>query len=79
MGVGVQSYASVALPPGKRHGTHCIGGYVGPGLVRTDVENLDPTGIRSSVRPTRSETLYRLCYSCPLISIYIINSEMCFG
>ena len=29
-GVGVQHHAPAALPPGKRTGTHCIGGWVGP-------------------------------------------------
>ena len=28
-GVGVQGHAPAALPPGKRRGTHCIGGWVG--------------------------------------------------
>ena len=31
-----------------------------PGPVWTGVENLDPTGIRSPDRPTRSQSLYRL-------------------
>jgi hypothetical protein len=30
MGVGGQRHAPAALPPGKRPGTHCIGGWVGP-------------------------------------------------
>jgi hypothetical protein len=30
MGVGGQRHAPAALPPGKRPGTHCIGGSVGP-------------------------------------------------
>ena len=30
MGVGGQLHALAALPPGKRPGTHCIGGSVGP-------------------------------------------------
>ena len=29
MGVGGQHHAPAALPPGKRPGTHCIGGWVG--------------------------------------------------
>ena len=29
MGVGGQRHAPVALPPGNRSGTHCIGGWVG--------------------------------------------------
>jgi len=30
MEVGGQRHAPAALPPGKRPGTHCIGGWVGP-------------------------------------------------
>jgi hypothetical protein len=30
MGVGGQCHAPAALPPGKRPGTHCTGGCVGP-------------------------------------------------
>ena len=30
MGVGGQSHAPAALPPGKTPGTHCIAGWVGP-------------------------------------------------
>jgi hypothetical protein len=46
----------------ERPGTHCIGGWVGPGLVCKSAENLAPTGIRSPDRPARSESLYRLSY-----------------
>ena len=30
MVVGGQRHASAALPPRKRPGTHCVGGWVGP-------------------------------------------------
>jgi len=30
MGVGDQRHAPAALPQGKRLGTHCIGGWLGP-------------------------------------------------
>jgi len=30
MEVGGQRHAPTALPPGKRLGTHCVGGWVGP-------------------------------------------------
>jgi len=33
-----------------------------PGSVWTSAENLDTTGIRSPVRPARSQSLYRLSY-----------------
>jgi len=42
MGVGVQRLAPTVLPPGKRPGTHCIGGWVAPGPVWTGAENLAP-------------------------------------
>jgi hypothetical protein len=30
MGLGGQHHVVASLPPGKRPGTHCIGGWVGP-------------------------------------------------
>ena len=47
----------------QTHSTHCIGGWVGlrAGLDRCG-KSRPPTGIRSSDRPTRSESLYRLSY-----------------
>jgi hypothetical protein len=52
-GVGGQRHALAALPPGKRPGTHCIGGWVGPkaGLEGCR-KSRPPTGIRSwTVQP----------------------------
>jgi len=63
MGLGCQRHAPAALPPGKRPGTHCIGGWVDPNW--TGAENLASTGIRSPDRPARSESLYRLHYPGP--------------
>ena len=40
MGMGGQRYAPAALPPRKRRGTHCIGGWVGPSAVLGSGENL---------------------------------------
>jgi hypothetical protein len=48
--------------PRERAGTHCTGGWVGPGPVWTGAENPIPTGIRSRDRPARSQSLYRLSY-----------------
>ena len=36
----VVNATSLPLYPRKRHGTHCIGRWVGPGLVWTGAENL---------------------------------------
>jgi hypothetical protein len=63
MRVGGQLHAPAALPPGKRPGTHCTGGWVGrrAGLDGCG-KSRPPTGIRSPDRPARSESLYRLLY-----------------
>jgi hypothetical protein len=64
MGVGGQRHAPTALPPGKRPGIHCRGGWVGPRTVldRCGQSRPPPTGIRSPDRPARGELLYRLRY-----------------
>ena len=58
-GVG-QRHTLAALPPGKTPGTHCTGSWWAPGPAWTAEEVLATTGIRSSGRPARSESLYRL-------------------
>jgi hypothetical protein len=55
------------LYPRKRPDTHCRWA---PGPVWTGAENLTPTGIQSSDRPARSESLYRLSYPGPQHSFY---------
>ena len=48
---------------GERPGTHCTGGWVGPQGRSGRVRKISPpNGIRSSDRPARSESLYRLSY-----------------
>ena len=51
----------------ERPGTHCVGGWVGPraGLDVCGKSRPPPTGIRSSDRPARSESLYRQSYPDP--------------
>jgi len=58
VGVGGQRHAQAALPPVKKPGTHIAGDWVDPGPVWTGAENLAVTGIRSPIRPARSESLY---------------------
>jgi len=53
MRVDGQRHDPASLPLGGTHGTHCTGGWVGPKGVRTGVENLAATGIRSPDRPAR--------------------------
>jgi hypothetical protein len=50
------------LYPRKRPGTHCIGGWVGPRAGLDGCGKSYPYGIRSSDRPARCESLYRLSY-----------------
>jgi hypothetical protein len=47
---------------------------VAPETVWTGAENLAPTGIRSSDRPTRRELLYRLMLSRPGTSGFKIST-----
>jgi hypothetical protein len=47
--------------PRERPGTHCTGGWVGP-RASLDSGKSRTTGIRSPVRPARSQSLYRLSY-----------------
>jgi hypothetical protein len=42
MGAGGQRHAPAALPPGKRPGTHCIGGWVGPRAGQDGCEKYRP-------------------------------------
>ena len=58
MRVGVKRHASAALPPGKRPGTHCIGGWVDPraGLDRCGKSRLPHRGFDPrTVQPVASE------------------------
>jgi len=64
-GVGVvrsRRHAPAALYPRERSGTHCTGGWMGPGPVWTGAENLAPTGIWPPDHPACSQSLYRLSY-----------------
>jgi hypothetical protein len=53
MGVVGQRYAPAALSPGKRPGTHYIGGWVGPSasVDGCGKSRSPPSGIRSPDRP----------------------------
>ena len=65
MRVGGQLHSPVALPPGKRPGTHCVGGWVGP---RAGLDGCGKSRLhRDSIpdRPARSESLYWLSYHGP--------------
>jgi hypothetical protein len=55
--------ATPRLPyPQERPGTHCMGDWVGPRAGLDGTENLTTTRIRSTDRPARSKSLYRLSY-----------------
>jgi hypothetical protein len=57
MSVGGQRNVPAALLSGKKPDTHCVGGWVGPRAGLDPEENLAFTGIRSSDRPARSESI----------------------
>jgi hypothetical protein len=60
------------LRPRERAGNHCTGECVGLGTSLNVTENLSFTGIRSTDRPARSETLHRLCYTVlPKTTIFL--------
>jgi hypothetical protein len=58
------------LYPREKPGTHCIGGWVGPGAGLDRCGKSCPTGIRSPDPPARSESLYRL------LSMNCINTKI---
>jgi hypothetical protein len=72
MGVGVQRHFPAAFFPRERETVPTVqeAGWA-PGSVWTVAENLAPTGIRSPDCPARSESLYRLRYPGPQVSLYL--------
>jgi len=63
MVVGGQRHAPAALTR-ERPGTYLQEAGWAPGPLWTGAENLAPNGIRSTDRPGRSESLYRLLLLC---------------
>ena len=55
-----QRHVPAALYPRERSGTHCTGGWVGPRAGLDMCGKSRPTGFRSSDRPARSQSLYRI-------------------
>jgi hypothetical protein len=70
-------YAPAALPPGKRPGTHCIGGWVGP---RTGLDKCGKSHTHRDSVPGPSEWLVIACSfllrSCafPVIGLFPVVS-----
>jgi hypothetical protein len=67
LNLGTRRWCVVTITPGRlypreRPGTHCTGGWVGPGAGLDRCGKSRPTGIRSPDLPARSESLYRLRY-----------------
>jgi hypothetical protein len=71
--VGGQPHVPVALPPGKRPGTNCTGGWVGLRAVSRGAANLAHAGIRSPDRPARNESLYKLSYFGPHFLMLLVK------
>jgi hypothetical protein len=65
MGMVGQRYALAALPPGKRLGTHCTGGWLVPRDCLDGYGKSRSSGIGFPDHPDRSGSLYRLRYPDP--------------
>jgi hypothetical protein len=78
-GVGGHRHAPAALPPGKtQYPLHRRLG--GPqGRSRKVLKISPPIGIRSPDRPARSESLYRLSYPGPPLSLQYLPKSMFYG
>jgi hypothetical protein len=61
-GGGGKRHTLSILPPGKRPGTHCTEGWVGPRAGPDGCGKLAPSGDRSLDLPARRLSLYRLQY-----------------
>jgi hypothetical protein len=77
MEVSGQLHAPAALPPGEiTHGTHSIGGEVGPRASLDDVEKrfwtLPQLELRPLGRPARSQSPYRLRYPGSLQTMQLV-------
>jgi hypothetical protein len=70
MGVGDQRHSPAALPPGKDSLSIVQEAGWSPRLIRKGAENLAFTEIRSPDRPARSESLHRMRYSGPCLTVY---------
>jgi hypothetical protein len=81
--VSGQLHVPAALPPGDRaHGTHWIGGLVGPRAGLDDVQKrkfltLPGLEFRLLCRPARSQSLYQLRYSCSIR--FAVTEEFIFS
>jgi hypothetical protein len=79
MGVGGRRHAPAALPPGKRHGTHCIGGWVGPRAGLDGCGKSRPHRESIPDIPARSESPYRLHYPDPVVNNPEENIQHIYG
>jgi hypothetical protein len=76
-GLVVNATPPAALLPGKRHGTHYRGSWVGPQGRSVQVRKISPlSGIRYPDRPARSESLHRPSYPGSLHSILSLECSI---
>ena len=75
MGMGGQRHAPAALSLGKRPGTHCTGGWVGPraGLDGRWISSLPPGFDPQTVQPVAS--LYTLSAIAACLFLHIVISQ----
>jgi hypothetical protein len=63
------------LYPWETPGTHCIGGWVDPRVVLDGFGKSRPHRDSFPDRPTRSESLYRLCFMIVRLTVFYSGDE----
>jgi len=76
MGVGGHRHAPATLPPGKKLGTHCTGGKVGPGPIWMGVENLTFTQLPSLDCPADSDLQHMFFSAFIFVTLPQISTRM---
>jgi len=73
--VGGKGHSVFLLPPVKRPGAQCTGGYVGLSFSLDGCEKSPPNRIRFPDRPFCRESLYQLYIPPPFSSIGEVRNE----
>ena len=71
-----QRHAPAAPYPWERPGTHCTGGWLGLRAGLDWCRKSRSTGIRSTDRPARRQSRYRLSYRAHSFASYVYNIDL---
>jgi hypothetical protein len=69
MGVGGERYAPAALPPGKRTGTHCVGGWVGP---KADLYGCENSRLHRASIPGPSQFIVTV-HNTEIVTLFLLS------